>query len=83
MHNDSWITLLALFVVFVLLPQLTKFIKPRPPADDPAPEPLETIHKEYPEPLRRPPAPTEIVKPLRRETAGEEPASKPIKPRWF
>ena len=31
MHgNDSWLTLVLLFAVFVLLPQLTKFIKVQP-----------------------------------------------------
>jgi hypothetical protein len=83
MHNDSWITLLALFVVFVLLPQLTKFLKPRLPVDQDQPVGAETIQDEGLEPMRRPDAPSEIVKARRREIAGEEPASKPIRPRWF
>lgn len=80
MHgNDSWLTLVLLFAVFVLLPQLTKFIKVQPekasdkkkPIAKPAPITISTTRN------------AEQIKPIQTEHAYSEPSPHPIEPSWF
>ena len=80
MHgNDSWLTLVLLFAVFVLLPQLTKFIKVQPDKTPTKKKPV-IAPAEITIPANHP---TEQIKPIQSERAYSEPSPRPIKPHWF
>ena len=80
MHaNDSWISLLVLFVVFVLLPQLTKFIKPRPENTDADAAEPGTLNETFDKSRQ----PNDFSKAFGAEALHGEPSARPIKPGWF
>jgi len=80
MHgNDSWLTLVLLFAVFVLLPQLTKFIKVQPEKKEEKPKMTIAPADITPQASRS----AELIKTLPPEHSPSEPTPQPIKPRWF